>query len=293
MGDARNAHVAALLDQTAAVLEQQHANAFRVEAYRRASQTVRGLDRSVADVLRAEGMEGLERLPAIGVILARAIRAIAETGRLPMLERLRGETDAVGLLVTVPGIGRTLAERLHHDHGIDSLEDLEVAAHDGRLAAVPGFGEKRVRGIREALATRLAWARKAAAPVDVPPVAELLAIDREYRVRAAAGELRLIAPRRFNPDREAWLPILHTWQGDRHYTALFSNTARAHELGKTHDWVVIYVDGGQGERQFTVVTARRGPLSGKRVVRGREMECSAYYRRRALTRAPSASLSVG
>lgn len=293
MSDAVNAHVAALLGETAAILEQQHANAFRVEAYRRAAQTVRGLERPVVDLLRSEGMEGLERLPAIGVTLARAIRDIVETGRLPMLERLRGETDAVTLLASVPGVGRTLAERLYHDHGIESLEDLEVAAHDGRLAAVPGFGDKRVLGVREALATRLAWSRRGRTPFDAPPVAELLHVDREYRAKAAAGELRLIAPRRFNPRREAWLPIYHAWHGDRHYTALFSNTARAHELGKTHDWVVIYADGGQGERQYTVVTSRRGPLKGKRVVRGREMECLACYRRRATTRTPSVSLSVG
>jgi DNA polymerase (family 10) len=293
MIDPVNAHVAALLDETAAVLEQQRANPFRVEAYRRAAQTVRGLDRPVADVVRTEGMEGLERLPAIGVTLARAIRDIVDTGRLPMLERLRGETDAILLLSSVPGVGRTLAERLHHDLHIDSLEELEVAAHDGRLAAVPGFGEKRVLGVREALATRLAWSRKDRTRFEAPPVGELLHVDREYRTKASTGELRLIAPRRFNPGREAWLPIFHTWHGDRHYTALFSNTARAHELGKTRDWVVIYADGGQGERQYTVVTARRGPLKGRRIVRGREPECFAFYRGRGAARAPSASLSVG
>jgi DNA polymerase (family 10) len=293
MANAMNAHVAALLEETAAVLEQQDANAFRVAAYRRAARTVRSLERPVADLLRAEGMEGLERLPAIGVTLARAIRDIVDTGRLPMLERLRGETDAVSLLATVPGIGRLLAERLHHDYGIDSLEDLEVAAHDGRLAAIPGFGEKRVRGIREALATRLAWGRRAATRFDAPPVEELLRIDREYRAKAAAGELRLIAPRRFNRRREAWLPVLHAWRGDRHYTALFSNTARAHELGKTHEWVVLYADGGQGERQYTVVTARRGPLKGKRVVRGREMECLALYRGRAPSQSPVVPVAAG
>lgn len=56
-----------------------------------------------------------------------------------------------------------------------------------------------------------------------------------------------------------------------------SNTARAHELGRTRDWVVLYFDGGQGERQYTVVTAERGPLKGKRVVRGREDESAAFY----------------
>jgi hypothetical protein len=42
----------------------------------------------------------------------------------------------------------------------------------------------------------------------LPPVEELLDVDREYREKAAAGTLRTIAPRRFNPRREAWLPVL-------------------------------------------------------------------------------------
>lgn len=59
---------------------------------------------------------------------------------------------------------------------------------------------------------------------------------------------------------------------------LFSNTARAHELNATHDWVVIYFeqDGGT-EDQYTVVTERPGPLAGKRVVRGREAESRDFY----------------
>jgi len=77
-----------------------------------------------------------------------------------------------------------------------------------------------------------------------------------------------------NPEKEAWLPILHTQRGDRHYTALFSNTARAHRLGQTRDWVVIFQDDGGDERQATVVTETTGPLAGRRVVRGRERECA-------------------
>ena len=88
-------------------------------------------------------------------------------------------------------------------------------------------------------------------------IAELLDVDREYRHAAAAGTLRTIAPRRFNPAGESWLPILHTRRGPRRYTALFSNTARAHRAAKTRDWVVLYVDGPGGERQYTVLTAAR------------------------------------
>jgi hypothetical protein len=68
-----------------------------------------------------------------------------------------------------------------------------------------------------------------------PDVETLLAVDADYRDRAARGKLRRIAPRRFNPERRAWLPILHSECAGWHFIALFSNTARAHELGRTDE----------------------------------------------------------
>jgi hypothetical protein len=108
-------------------------------------------------------------------------------------------------------------------------------------------------------------------------VAELLDVDAEYREKAAAGELKRIAPRRLNPEGKAWLPVLHAQRGARHYTALFSNTPRAHRLGTTRDWVVLFLEHGAEEGQWTVVTAHGGPLDGRRVVRGRESDCAAHY----------------
>jgi putative hydrolase len=112
-----------------------------------------------------------------------------------------------------------------------------------------------------------------------PGVNLLLDVDREYREKARAGLLPRIAPRRFNPDGRAWLPVLHTRFGPWHFTALFSNTERAHELHRTYDWVVVYYsEPGDEEGQATIVTERRGALAGERVVRGREPECARYYR---------------
>jgi hypothetical protein len=199
-----------------------------------------------------------------------------------MLDRLRGASDPVAVFASVPGIGRRLAGRLHDELGLDTLEELETAAHDGRLATIAGFGAKRLAGIRDSLAHRLGRVRSPSLPTTpVPSVAELLDVDREYRESAAAGSLRLIAPRRFNPAGEAWLPVLHTVRGPRRYTALFSNTARAHRAGKTHDWVVLYIDEGSGEHQYTVITATRGALRGQRVVAGREDEMGSSTTRSA------------
>jgi hypothetical protein len=221
----------------------------------------------------------LDALPEIGRTLASVIAELVRTGRSSLLERLAGQVSPEDRFTTVAGIGEALARRVHAELGIESLEELELAAHDGRLARVPGFGPRRVRAVQQALAgilgreaarrgKRLAAAHPA--HESLPAVDTLLDVDREYRRRAAAGELRRIAPRRFNPKGEAWLPVLHTAREPWHFTALFSNTARAHELGTTHDWVVIYFENEGREGQCTVVTERSGPRAGERVVRGRE-----------------------
>jgi len=274
-----NADVAARLVEIADLLEQQGSNPFRARAYRRAAETVRSLDRPVVEILRDDGLEGLDALPNIGPSTARAIRDLTTSGHHGMLDRLREATDPVALLATVPGIGPTLARRLHDEQDIETLEQLEAAAHDGRLDHVEGFGSKRVAGIRDALATRLGKPRSAGSGAlgTDPTVAELLDVDAEYREGVRRKVLAKIAPRRFNPDGEAWLPVLHTRRGPRHYTALFSNTALAHRLHRTDDWVVLYFDGDRGERQHTVVTATSGVLKGKRVVRGREAECEGWH----------------
>jgi hypothetical protein len=274
-----NDAIARRLEEAAQMLAEQRANPWRVRAYERAAQTVRSLDGPVSQLLAARGRESLLELPGVGASLARAIEQLAATGRLPLLDRLRDEADPVELLASVPGIGERTATRIHELLGVDTLEELEVAAHDGRLAEVVGLGAKRVAGVRDALAGRLGRVRHSfdGAHRELPAVAELLDVDAEYRRGAERGELPTIAPRRFNPRHESWLPILHAQRGDRHYTALYSNTARAHEAGKTRDWVVLYFDAADGERQCTVVTAPRGTLRGRRVVRGREEECARFY----------------
>jgi len=277
-----NDEIADTLERVADLLEAQHASPYRVRAYRTGAATVRARKEPLAERV-SRGSEPLEALRGIGKSLAAAIRELVHTNRLGLLERLEGQVSPEDLFTTVPGIGESLGRRVHDALGIDTLEELELAAHDGRLQSVPGFGARRVRGVREALASMLARSarlrgRRAGLPsVDEavrPDVATLLALDAEYRVRAARGELRTIAPRRFNPERRAWLPVLHVERDGWSLSALFSNTARAHELGHTRDWVVIYYERDGDEGQCTVVTEPWGPLRGQRVVRGREEECA-------------------
>lgn len=115
-----------------------------------------------------------------------------------------------------------------------------------------------------------------AKPIELP-VNVILDIDAEYGKKAAAGKLKKIAPRQLNPEKTAWLPIMVVEQKGYKFTVMYSNTATAHKVGKTNDWVVVYFSKGEGENQCTVVTESRGTLKGKRVIRGREKECAAHY----------------
>lgn len=275
-----NQQVAAQLREAATLLQAQGANPFRVGAYRKAADTLARLERPLREIFDAGGRAGLEALPNVGTGIANAIAEMLITGSWSQLARLRGTAEPEKLFLIVPGIGPGLAQAIHETLHADTLEALEAAAHDGRLEGVPGVGPRRAAAIRGALSSMLGrrLERAPRAPADGAPTVEtLLEVDREYRDSAAAGKLRTIAPKRFNPEGAAWLPVLHTQRGAWHFTALYSNTARAHELGRTRDWVVIYFyDDHHVEGQHTVVTETRGPLAGKRVVRGREAEYRAH-----------------
>ena len=280
-----NAEIAAELAEVADLLEVHGANPYRIRAYRNAADSVRALEASVVELAASQGIYGLMQLPAIGRSLAHTLAHLAHSGRLPMLERLRGENAPERIFTSVADIGPKLAQRIHEELGIETLAGLAAAASDGRLARVRGMGAKRVQSVREALAGRFHRAASTDAPPTAsvtpagtpPPVEELLDVDREYRQLAKQGKLPRIAPRRFNPTGDAWLPVLHTEREGRHYTALYSNTARAHELGATRDWVVIYRDDDQHSGSWTAITASYGALRGHRVIRGREEECTRHY----------------
>jgi hypothetical protein len=95
--------------------------------------------------------------------------------------------------------------------------DAEIAARLDGAASPLGAGDRvRRPGIR-------------------PGVGDILDVDREYRERAAAGDLPKITPRLWNPEQVRWLPVLHATRGGWNYTALFSNTPTAHRLGRTAD----------------------------------------------------------
>ena len=275
-----NHELADLLDEAADRLHAQAANPFRVAAYRNGAATVRAWQQSLADVFTRQGLTGLEAIPHIGKSLAKKIAEMLRKGRFASLEKLRQKQAAGDVLTSLPTVGPRTADRIRSSLGANTLEEVYAAAYDGRLRRVEGMGRKRVQAIRESLSLRLNHPAppqpQTKSPLD-PSVEELLELDRIYRERAAKGRLLTVAPRRFNPTGEAWLPVLRIKRRDRRYCIYYANTARSHQLDHLHDWVVIYCLDKEAFGRWTVITSTYGTLRGRRIVRGREAECKKHY----------------
>jgi hypothetical protein len=131
-----------------------------------------------------------------------------------MLDRPEGEASPEHLFARVPGIGEKLVRRVVDRLDVGSLEELERAAHDGRLQEVEGFRRRRVEAVRLSLAGMLGRRGGRRAERERPDIETLFEVDEAYREQAEAGKLVQIAPRRFKPEGEAWLPILHDERGE-------------------------------------------------------------------------------
>ena len=146
----QNSEVEDVFNKVADLLEIEGENQFRVRAYRDAARTVGGHSRSVAEMVQQD--EDLTELPGIGKDLAGKIREIVESGKLSQAEELEKRTDP-GLreLLRLPGLGRERVRELHERLGVRSLQELEAAAHDGKISELPGFGKKTEQNILEAI----------------------------------------------------------------------------------------------------------------------------------------------
>jgi DNA polymerase (family X) len=147
--DSRTA--AHVLSEIAALLELRTENRFKSRAYRGAAKAVLALDTDDLTPLLRSGE--LARVRGIGSSTLAVITDLVESGESRYLEQLRLDLpDGILDLMRVPGLGPEKIERLHEALGIASLDDLEAAARDGRLATVKGFGPKTVEQMPEAIA---------------------------------------------------------------------------------------------------------------------------------------------
>ena len=141
-----NQEIAGLFEDLAALLELQGDSVFKIRAYQRAARTIDQLafplSQSVADG------DDLKKIPGIGKAISDKIHELFDTGKVATYERIRQELpEGVLGLLDVPGIGPKTAMLLGRELGISTLEEVEQAAADGRIAALPRMGKRAADNI--------------------------------------------------------------------------------------------------------------------------------------------------
>lgn len=142
--------VAQVLEQIAAFLELKTENPFRIRAFRTAARALV----SFSGDLRQSIEDGtLASTKGIGPATLQIATELVNTGRATMLDELRQQIPA-GLveMLEISGLGVAKIKQIHQVLGIDSLPELEAAAHDGRLAKLPRFGPRTSENILKAIA---------------------------------------------------------------------------------------------------------------------------------------------
>jgi len=199
-----NADITVIFEEIADLLEIEGANPFRIRAYRNAARILGDLPQEARALV--ERGDDLTRLPGIGADLAGKINEIVTTGHCNMLDRLRKELPpAITELLKIPGLGPKRVKMLWHDLDVQTVEQLQRAAQDGRIRALHGFGEKTEQNILQAvqahasqskrfkLATAAQYAETLRAFLQaVPGVQQVVVAGSFRRMRETVGDLDIL-----------------------------------------------------------------------------------------------------
>src|SRR5258707_750204 len=147
-------NVAKALDEIARYIQISDANPFKARAFERAARAVESSPTEVADLV-ASGE--IHKTSAIGKSIGPIVVELVETGQSGYLEELRNQYPAsIFDLLGIPNLGLKKIGIIYSQLGVASLDDLETACLDGRVAKLSGFGTKTQAKILEGIG----WARK-------------------------------------------------------------------------------------------------------------------------------------
>ena len=141
-----NEEIAELFEQLGMMLEMQGDTVFKIRAYQRAARAIEGLPFPLAQAV-VDGQK-ITSVPGIGKAISEKIHEFVSTGQVQTYERVKAELPEGALdLLAIPGIGPKTAVLIGTELGIGTVEGVEQAAQDGRLAKLPRMGKKAADSI--------------------------------------------------------------------------------------------------------------------------------------------------
>ena len=148
--------IADLFESIAQMLELKGEIVFKVRAYTNAA---RALESWPGDLAKAVAEETLGDIPGVGDAIAKKIAELVATGRLEYFEKLKAEfPPGIFEMFEIQGMGPKKIKAVWEKLGVTTVEELEKASADGRVAELAGFGEKTAKKIIEAIEARKKFA---------------------------------------------------------------------------------------------------------------------------------------
>lgn len=147
-----NHEIAGIMREISLFLDMED-DKFRPRAYEKIAHAIETLDQPLADVYRQAGIKGLAKIPGVGKGSAEKIATLLDTGRLPYYDELRRKTpvDIAGLSA-IEGLGPKMIKALYDQLGVKTVDDLDAAAHAGKVRHLPHFGERSEQKILKGIA---------------------------------------------------------------------------------------------------------------------------------------------
>ena len=172
-----NLAIARVLGEIGDLLEIKAENPFKIRAYRNAADTIAHLATPLAEISDEER----RGIPGIGKDLAGKIAELLESGSIRYHQELLQEFPPTVLdLLHLQGVGPKTVALLYHGLGIRTLEDLELAARDGRIRSLKGMGAKKEALILKALDERQRFTGRRLMAEAADAAASLVATLREH-----------------------------------------------------------------------------------------------------------------
>jgi len=142
-----NKEIARIFREISEYLEMQE-NSFRSKAYARVSRTMEETQEDVVQIYERGGKKEIENLPGVGKSIAEKIEEYIKTGRIAYFEELKQkEPIDISSLTAVEGLGPKKIKKLYNELGIKNLNELEVAAKEGKIRKLADFGDKTEQNI--------------------------------------------------------------------------------------------------------------------------------------------------
>ncbi len=142
----KNTAIANVFSDIADLLELKGENAFKIRAYQKAVRAIEHYPKEIS-IMIEEG-ENLRSIPGVGDAIAKKTTELVTTGKLEYYEKLKAEfPEGITNLLAIPGIGPKTANKLSTELGINSVDALEQAIHEGRVARLFRLGDKTAGNI--------------------------------------------------------------------------------------------------------------------------------------------------